>query len=85
MLRGFALYRAKRVHSSIEIKPCNFRLSWRLINQQDCESPSRSVLRTYPDRYAWGVFLDLDEPGVGCQIEDAILIHFLSLFRSSLF
>ena len=84
MLRGFALYCAKMVHSSIEINQCNFKLYWRLINHQDCETSSRSFLKTYPDKYAQGVFLDLDESGVGCQMGDAILIHFLSLSRSSL-
>lgn len=34
MLRGFALYLAKRVHTSIEIRPYNFRLSWALISHQ---------------------------------------------------
>ena len=85
MLREFALYCAKRVHSSTEMRPYNFRLSWRLINHQGCASSSRSVPRTCPDRCAWGVFLDLDEYGVEYQLRDAILIHFLALIRSSLF
>ena len=80
---GSTLYPAKRMHDSSEIKPNGFRLSWRLTCHQHCAWSSKSVPRTYLDRYAWDVYLDLDGSSDGCQTGDTILIHLPSHVRSS--
>ena len=82
MLGVLALYLAKRFHNSIEIKPYSLKLSLRLI----CPKGSGTVhegLKAYLVRCARDIFLGLDRSSVGCQIMDAILIHLLSLFKTS--
>ena len=52
MLIWFALYLAKRVVDSSEIKAHIFMLFWRLIYQQDNAQPFKKCLRTYLGRFA---------------------------------
>lgn len=61
-----ALHLVERGHELVDIKPYNFRLSWKRICCQDSALSSKSGRRTSLDRYLKQVFLYLDGYGVRC-------------------